>query len=400
MRKRYAIKHLATKTGKKAKEMLVLTQVNDPFYIGSKSHYAAAEWARKLYVIMNRPKKVHIRRLHYFALTQPQHIKPSGQVYQNTSADWKFLCDACKFARYLQILPYDIFIDRWSIPKTVSADGYVRLPDGQVGFDSPEQWDKLVNHSVESLYRNQMNLILSRLMPCHIEIWVEKSTAADLIGPVSERYNIHIITALGELSLTAVWQFIKRIRRSSKPVRIFYISDFDPAGETMPVSVARKIEFLTRQYKLNRRVDIKLRPLILNRRQCKQFKLPGMPMPENTSRKFKFTRFNGRITTELHALEVARPGYIRKVVEDELNKHIDSSEILAAADEVRGMLRPFLEEIREMVLRRCEPKAIMKKFDKQLSIDWRAHQWRGPWLLDTKRDYLSQLTAYQLHKLR
>ncbi len=400
MKKRWAIKQLATKTGKKAADMLVLTQVNDPFYIGSKTQYAAAEWARKLYVIMNKPKKVHIRRLHYFALTQPQHIKPNGQVYQNTSADWKFLCDACKFARYLQILPYDIFVDRWSIPRTIAASGCNRLADGQVGFDSPQQWDKLIDQTVEGLYQRQMSLVLSKLMPCHIEIWVEKSTAADLIEPVSKKYNIHIVTTLGELSLTAVWQFIKRIRHCNKPVRIFYISDFDPAGETMPVSVARKIEFLARQYKLNRRVDIKLRPLILNRHQCKQFKLPGIPIPENASRKFKFTRYNGRITTELHALEVARPGYIRKVVKDELNKHIDGFEILTAAKEIREKIRPLLEDIRRIVLRCCEFKTIIKRFDKPPLIDWTAREWRGPWLLDTKRDYLSQLTAYHLHKLR
>jgi hypothetical protein len=342
MKKRWAIKQLATKTGKRAKDMLVLTQVNDPFYIGSKAQHTAAEWARRLYWIMKRPKKVHIRRLHYFALTQPQHIKPNGQVYKNTSSDWKFLCDACKFARYLQILPYDIFIDRWSIAKPVAAGGYV-------GFDSSEQWDKLVDQIVEGLYRRQMGLILNKLMPCHIEIWVEKSSAADLIGPVS---------------------------------------------------VARKIEFLTRQYRLNRRIDIKLRPLMLNRQQCKQFRLPGIPMPDNPGRKFKFTRYNGRITTELHALEVTRPGYIRQVVEDELNKHLDSSEILAAAGQVREMIRPLLEEIRKMVLGRCELETIIKRFDKRLSMDEAAYEWRGPWLLDTKRDYMSQLTAYQLHKLR
>ena len=47
MKKRGAIKHLATRIGKKPQDMLVLTQVNDPFYIGSKSQYAAAEWARR-----------------------------------------------------------------------------------------------------------------------------------------------------------------------------------------------------------------------------------------------------------------------------------------------------------------------------------------------------------------
>jgi hypothetical protein len=393
MKKRHAIKQLATKIGRKPKDMLVLTQVNDPFYIGSETQYVAAEWARKLYELMGKPRKVHIRRLHYFALTQPQHKKPNGQIYKNTSADWKFLCDACKFARYLQVLPYDIFVDRWSIPKTV-------IRNGAIGFDSTEQWDKLVDRTVESLSRTQMSFVLSKLMPCHIEFWVEKSTAADLIEPVSSKYNIHIVTTLGELSLTAVWQFIKRIRHCNKPVRIFYISDFDPAGETMPVSVARKIEFLARQYKLNRRIDIKLRPLMLNRYQCKQFKLPGVPMPERTDRKFKFTRYNGKITTELHALEVARPGYIRRLVEDELNKYVESSKLLAAAEEVRAVMTPFLEKIRNMVLGGCEPETVMKRLDKSPLTNWNAERWNEPWLLDTKRDYLSQLTAYHLHKLR
>jgi hypothetical protein len=393
MKKRYAIKQLATKIGKKPKDMLVLTQVNDPFYIGSKTQYAAAEWARRLYELMNKPPKVHIRRMHYFALTQPQHRKPNRQVYQNTSADWKFLCDACKFARYLQVLPYDIFVDRWSIPKALNTGAYI-------GLDSVEQWDKLVDQTVEGLYRAQMRLVLGRLMPCHIEIWVEKSTAADLIKPVSGKYNIHIVTTLGELSLTAVWQFVRRIRHCNKPVHIFYISDFDPAGETMPVSVARKIEFLTRQYNLNRRIDVKLRPLMLNRHQCRQFRLPGIPIPDNAGRKFKFTRYNGRMATELHALEVAQPGYIRRVVENELNKYLESSKVLAAAREVREMTRPFLKDVRNMVLSGCELEIIMQRLSEQFSTGRAARKWEGPWLLDTERGYLSQLTAYRLHRLR
>jgi hypothetical protein len=63
MKKRYAIKQLATKIGRKPKDMLVLTQVNDPFYIGSETQCVAAGWARKLYELMGRPQKVLIRRL-------------------------------------------------------------------------------------------------------------------------------------------------------------------------------------------------------------------------------------------------------------------------------------------------------------------------------------------------
>jgi len=390
---RHVIKRLALETGKKPQDMLVLTQVNDPFYIGTVSQYIAALWAKELYMLHGRRQKVHIRRLHYFALTQPQHKKPGGQVYRNISSDWKFLCDACKFARYLEILPYDAFVDRRSVPK---------LPAQReaVGFDSPQEWSNLLSLKLESLCRAQMKLMLSKLMPAHIEVWVEKSTAADLIEPVGDSYGINVVTTLGQLSLTAVWDFVKRISRSRKPVRIFYISDFDPAGESMPISVARKIEFLMRRYGLSGKVDLKLRPLALTRQQCRQFKLPGTPLPENKKRKFKFTRYNGHVTTELHALEVARPGHIRQIVENELKRYVDIAKVSCASQLARAAIKQALKPIRAMLAADCQLALAIRLLEKVLLESWTGTEYDGPWLFDSERDYLTQLAEYHLQKLR
>jgi len=103
---RKAIRHLAARTGQRPKDMIVMNEFNDPFYIGSETQYIAAYWAKQLYLLLGTNQKIHIRRLHYFALTQPLHKKPNGQIYCNTKADWKFLCNATKFARYLEILPF------------------------------------------------------------------------------------------------------------------------------------------------------------------------------------------------------------------------------------------------------------------------------------------------------
>jgi len=72
MRGRRAIKLLATKKGQRAKDMLVMAEFNDPFYVGSETQCTSAEWVRELYLLLRPKRTVHIRRLHYFALTQPQ----------------------------------------------------------------------------------------------------------------------------------------------------------------------------------------------------------------------------------------------------------------------------------------------------------------------------------------
>src|SRR5215469_13392351 len=78
--------------------------------------------------------------------------------------------------------------------------------------------------------------------PYQIEIWCEKSTMNDILMPLGERYGVNVITGTGELSLTHCVRLVRRAEESGLPVRILYVSDFDPAGASMPVAVARKIE--------------------------------------------------------------------------------------------------------------------------------------------------------------
>jgi len=392
---RRAIKLLATKKGRRAKDMLVMAEFNDPFYVGSETQCTSAEWARQLYLLLRPKRTVHIRRLHYFALTQPQHRKPNGRIYTNTEANWKFLKCACKFARYLNLLPYDAFIDRRN-----------QLPPSRkwpaVKCDYPSQWRRLMVETIYRFCRLHVTVVLARLLPVHIEIWVEKSTAADLLQTVAEKYNINIVTSMGEISLTAVWQFIKRITDCDKPVRIFYISDFDPAGENMPVSVARKIEFILRQFRLSRKLDVKLKPLMLTRRQCKKFNLPGIPLPESSRKTYSFTTYHGRTVTELHALEVARPGHVCKFVDDQLKDYLDLAKITHAARIANNAIAQLSGQIEAVIEKNTDLAIVFRAMEKLLAqsslmADSDAD---GPWLLDSHRDYMTQLAAYHLHRLR
>ncbi len=368
---------------------------NDPFYVGSKSQQSSAEWARELYLLLRPKQTVHVRRLHYFALTQPQHRKPNGRVYTNTEADWKYLKCACKFARYLNLLPYDVFSDRRNLFPSER-----KWPT--IGGDHHLHCRRLMIETIYSICKLHVATVLAKLLPMHIEIWVEKSTAADLLKAVAEKYNINIVTSMGEISLTAVWRFIKRIAESTKPVRIFYISDFDPAGEKMPVSVARKMEFLLRQLRLSRKLDVKLKPLMLTRRQCRKFDLPSTPLSPSSRKTYSFTTYNGFGVTELQALEVFRPGYISKFVDDHLKSYLDLPKITRARRIADNAIAQLSGQIEAVIEKNSGLGVVFKAMEKLLAqsnlmADSDAD---GPWLLDSQRDYMTQLAEYHLHRLR
>ncbi|MGH8604949.1 MAG: hypothetical protein ACREXR_19825, partial [Gammaproteobacteria bacterium] len=77
----------------------------------------------------------------------------------------------------------------------------------------------------------------------------------DVLLPICNQHGANLVTGAGELSVTAVQSLVERI--TSKPTRIFYISDYDPAGQSMPVAVARKLEFLLRDSD----ADVRLYPI-------------------------------------------------------------------------------------------------------------------------------------------
>jgi hypothetical protein len=93
----------------------------------------------------------------------------------------------------------------------------------------------------------------------HCEIWCEKSTVNEILMPLGRQYGVNISTFVGELTATACRALVERARVSERPVRITYVSDFDPAGISMPVAAARKIEF----FAMKAGLDIQLDPVVL-----------------------------------------------------------------------------------------------------------------------------------------
>jgi hypothetical protein len=259
------IKQLAVELGKKngtrgrpkpVAELLAMSRNRDPFYAGSEAQQAKAAWFAELWQRLHLPHGVHLRRIHYRLVSQERSQKPpqkhDGTPYENTELCWAYLQEAGAMARYLKLVPADAFEDRRNPPPklfmhagmphgspTVELGmlGWCSLPEIRANL-STDLWLPLPG--VESIagYAYQTSD-----QPFLCEVWIEKSTQNDELEPVCRSLGVNLIVGVGFQSITNVIKLLQRLCELRKPARVFYISDFDPAGDDMPVAVARQAEF-------------------------------------------------------------------------------------------------------------------------------------------------------------
>ena len=118
---RMRIKDLAKEQKTSVRELIALAPANDPFYCGSKTQIADAEWFRTLWERFEFPVGVHLRRIHY-RLTAPDQepiLDRNGKPYENSDDCWRQLAVAAKCARYLGFVDPDAFDDRRNPPATI-----------------------------------------------------------------------------------------------------------------------------------------------------------------------------------------------------------------------------------------------------------------------------------------
>lgn len=333
------LKSLAFRSGLSSKDLLALSPQNDPFYVGARKQREKGEWFAAIYRAMGSPPRCHIRRVHYWLVTTNAVPKPDGKPYQNTQNDWGLLTLAAKYARYLGLVPIENIIDRRNPDPIIHAHHWDHLKPSDVRDSIDEA------SIIESIVSQFWCFNPSKTQPYMVECWAEKSTMNDVLVPVCEEYGVNLVTGLGELSITSVYLLAKRIVECQKPVRIFYISDFDPAGESMPLAVSRKIEYFVRNYRELAQSDIKLIPLMLTADQCQQYNLPRTPIKDTEKRKDKFEERHGVGATELDAMEALHPGTMREIIVSALEPFFDRDAWNAAVRknrEIQESVRQYL----------------------------------------------------------
>lgn len=341
--KRLDIKKMAKKLRRPVKTLLALAPQNDPFHAGSTVTTARdANWFAKLYLIYAFRTGVHLRRIHYVLVSHAPKMA-NGKTYENTLECWKKLGDASKHARYIGEVDAEDFEDHRAPPPRI----YLPAP-----VDDPRVvacGGDILAISLPETLPDMPALFLSapKPHPYHVEVWAEKSTIDDVLDPIGKEYGVNVVTGVGEMSITRCRELVARARvNGGRAVRIGYVSDFDPAGQSMPVATARKIEYYFRTRAPD--LDIQLEPIALTLDQCVEYRLPRTPIKATERRAAAFEDRFGAGATELDALEALHPGALRKIVLAFVNRYRDrtfNGRWQAVKNEHDGRLQEIADEV-------------------------------------------------------
>jgi hypothetical protein len=384
-----SLKELARQLKRPATTLIAMTSLNDPFYAGVAARRAQAEWFVELWNTYKSREGMHLRGVHYILISQGKGTVKSRNLmsYENTINCWQALCKASRDARLLGLVPADAFEDRRNSKPITYLPNYappeLSVEPEWIAENEPETLALIdeyplpehreINPLFAGLYAAPKQLeapgpveapeipepeelpldpeikVESEIQPpfWHLEIWCEKTTMNHVLEPLAHHYKLNLITASGFESMTHCMDLIARAERSRRPVRIFYISDLDLAGRSMPTAVARMIEFLA-WYK---GLDIELRPIALTHTQCVELNLPRTPIKDSVGRnaKAKFEERFSEGATELDALEALHPGYLRDLLVKHIERYQDPT-FRERAEEKQIELEEKIEEMRGEVI--------------------------------------------------
>jgi hypothetical protein len=349
------LKALAKQLERPISTLLALTPDNDPFYAQVPARLEMAQWFAGLWERYDLVSCSHLRAMHYRLVSQKGNRSvrfpdrpdgPEGPIYKNTHEHWVKLITASRDARHLELVP-----DTWNDRKATALE-FLAEPAAasiNVANDDAYNWDleaqpALPSLTLEWLQEHDPPIIAKQ--PYHLELWCEKTTMNDILKELGRRYRCNVITGEGEFSLTQCIDLVERAIRSVLPVRILYVSDFDPKGQGMPVSVARKIEHILYRRKLQ--LDIQVRHVALTHDQCLQYDLPRTPIKDSEKAKGDFEQRYGEGATELDALEAIHPGVLRTILVAEIERYFDPG-LAPATQRAAAKLTKQLETITNSV---------------------------------------------------
>lgn len=188
---------------------------------------------------------------------------------------------------------------------------------------------------MKSLYRAN----LWRDAECYCEVWVESRSIAGVVEDDCRELAVSLYPAGGFSSITLAYQSAEMINyyADGKPVMIFYIGDYDPAGVLIDVAIEREL----REH-LNSEVELTFERIAITSEQIEEFDLPTKPRKE-TDR---------------------RAQHIRETVEAEA----------MPARLLRGLLRGMIENLlpeRALEIARVEEESARAYFDRIVTLTGR-----------------------------
>jgi hypothetical protein len=294
-------------------DLTVLAPQNDPMRVDTPAGHRDGAWLA-MHAETLGDRRIHLRGLHYMLLGKEE---PSGGTYSNTQADWGWLQnDAAKAARWLQYIPWDRVVDARNSPPVIRVceetepEAYIGVADVDVLV--PEELTPRVD--IDGFYGRQ---------PYKLVLVGEKTSLEEVLAPIAASRQADLYLPAGELSDTLIHQMASAGARDGRRMFVFYLSDCDPAGWQMPVSVAQKLRAF-RELEFPE-LEFEVRPVALTPGQVREYGLPSAPLKETERRADRWAIAMGVQQTEIDALATLQPDLLARITRDAIKPFYDVS---------------------------------------------------------------------------
>lgn len=413
------IKAAAKGAGLRVDDLLALSPSNDPYY-RTPAKERDAIWFASLWR-KGGFDRAHLRRVHYWAVSKqiPLPLTLSTgkgrnriefDIYRNYHRAWSFLCSAAKHARNYGLVDVADIIDaKHPDPHLLNQS----RPLQDRGNYEASAWQTPLDRPFIDLKGWEQH----DHQPYSLVVFVEKSTMNDVLQPVCQRYGADLYTFTGEVSLSACFDLMLRSAALDKPTRVFYISDYDPAGNNMPVSMSRKLEA-----EIDRAVnsglidytpDIRVTPLALTVDQVNEYSLPRVPLKDSEVRADNWEAIHGEGAVELDALEADHPGELARLLSEAFEPYYDRDVARRARQSQAEARRQVQEAIDEITGKKeyAEALELIRKMQQEIedieidtdelvveASDLEADEDDPDWLFISEAGYVDQIARYKRHR--
>jgi hypothetical protein len=219
-------------------DLTVLSANVDPYRLDTDAGHRDGAWlAAQLNKLYGSASRIHWRGLHYAIVADGKIKKPNGEIYLNTEADWIWLSEgAGKAARFLGYVPFERIIDARNTNIAIHRKPEVR-PESRLSIGLDVQIPEAEDIEPLPIARG----FVARQAYC-FAIFGEKSSLEAIVDPIAAEFESDLYLPSGEISDTLVYQIAKNANADGRPLVVFTLSDCDPAGHQMPISIARKLQ--------------------------------------------------------------------------------------------------------------------------------------------------------------
>ena len=341
------LRQAAAEHGGSLRDWTVLAAKNDPYRADQPRFREAGEWFALHWERLGRRFDLHCRGYHYVLLDEE---KPNGQPYRNIDKDWVWIQEqAIDGARWNGLTPFEAIADQRNqepvIRNVRRTEPLTFVYAGSVAVRPPYELEPRVG----LVPREEGGLLA--VQPFRLAIFGEKISLDNVIGPIAQQYGASVYLPTGESSDAIVYALMRDAAEDGRPLAVLYLSDCDPAGYQMAISVSRKMQGLRDLYFSD--VSYKLYQIALTPEQVREFELPFTPLKESERRADRWRAAFGVEQTEIDALATLRPDLLRDLLEP-LDRFYDHT----LDRRVKDAIREWERQAQELLDASLDPEAL------------------------------------------